>query len=398
VDAVSTLVGRAVARIDAGYLSEHSVAELAGELEVSDRHLRRAMTRELGVTPVALAQSRRLALAKRLLQDTSLTVADVAFSSGFGSVRRFNAAFSAHFGRAPSQLRSERAGPGLSLRLDYRPPLHWERLTGFLGGRAIPGVERVADGAYHRVVHLGGATGVVSVSPDPKRHALVAEIAPSLLEALKPLVRALRRMFDLDARPDVIAGDLSTCPIVGPLVARWPGLRVPGTVDAFETTVRTILGQQVSVKGATTISGRLVQRFGTPLEAPAGGLTHRFPTASELAQVPASELATIGLPGKRAEAVVAAASAFAGGLDVESGAANDVVEALMALPGIGDWTAQYLAMRALRHCDAFPANDLGIRKALGGVTAREARTMSERWRPWRSYAVMALWASLTTGE
>jgi AraC family transcriptional regulator of adaptative response / DNA-3-methyladenine glycosylase II len=399
-DALPRLVGRAVDRIEQGFLNDHDVDRLARDLGVTGRHLRRAMARQIGVTPVELAQSRRLALAKRLLQDSRLGLAEVAFASGFQSVRRFNALFRARFARSPSDLRRQHgtgANPrALSLRLDYRPPLDLPALLGFLRDRAIPGVEHVADGCYRRVVHLDGQVGTVCVRGDRQRAALWVDVSPALLGVLMQLTARLRHLFDLDAQPQAVAQTLGADPVLGPRVRRRPGLRVPGSVDPFETTVRAILGQQVSVRAATTLAGRLAARLGQPVRTDDAALTHRFPTAAELARAPLDAIAALGLPRARAATVSAVATAFAGaGLDLDD--PERLAAQLCALPGIGPWTASYVAMRAARQPDAFPAADLGIRRALGNVSAREAEACAERWRPFRSYAVLHLWTPSSEG-
>ena len=399
----SRLCAAAVARIDAGFLNEASVDALGAELGVTGRHLRRTMIAEIGVSPVDLAQSRRLSLAKQLLQDTALPLVEVAFASGFSSVRRCNAVFQARFGRPPSALRREQgAGAGrdaLSIRLAFRPPLDWEALLGFLARRAIPGVETVADGVYRRTVRLGGVDGWIAVHRDDHRDALRASISLSLAKALMPLGARLRALFDLDAHPTAIAAHLGQDPDLAPLVEQRPGLRMPGAFDAFETAVRTILGQQVSVRAATTICGRLVARLGAPAETPFPGLDRRFPSPEVVAQATESTLAELGMPGARARSLLAVAKAFAEGLRLErSSDPTAALEHLAALPGIGDWTVQYLSMRALGWPDAFPASDLVLRKALGGVSARAAITRAEAWRPFRAYAVMHLWTGHAAGE
>lgn len=403
VDSVPRLVAAAVSRIEGGFLNEASLEELASELGVTSRHLRRAMEEELGVSPVELAQSRRLALAKQLLQDTSLPLAEVAFASGFQSIRRFNALFQSRFGRPPSALRRESGEtPGsrsLVLRLDYRPPFDWEVLLGFIRGRAIPGVEHAGDSEYRRTVRLGDRTGWLAVRHDPKRHALLAEVSLSLAGVLMPVAARLRALFDLDAQPQVIAECLGRDALLAKCVRSHPGLRVLGAFDPFEMTVRAILGQQVSVRAATTLSGRLVARFGEPVDSPHAEASRLFPTPETLAAAKEDDVAALGLPGARARSLLALARAVAEGsvrLDGHMGV-DETMAALEALPGIGPWTAHYVAMRALRWPDAFPASDLGIRKALGGVTAKEAAARAERWRPWRSYAVLHLWTSLSEG-
>ena len=444
IDAVDALVARAARRIAEGALNADSVDVLARELGVSARHLRRATEARLGVSPIELALSRKLGLAKQLLQDTALPITEIAFASGFRSVRRFNAAFSERMGRAPGELRravalrEERTGNtgALTLRLDYRAPYDWAHVIGFLRMRAIPGVEHVSDDAhpdgtcspgssqaYRRVVHIDGNVGTIAVRRLLDRSALQLEVAPALVPVLMPLVARVRRLFDLDARPDAISTVLGRDPLLRALVTRRPGLRVPGAIDPFEASVRALLGQQVSVAAATTLAGRFAAAFGTPLDGPArtkiaavgtahtkiagagaavlgptvaiATLRYRFPTAAEIAARSPAEIAAIGLPLARASALVTLAAAVAAGsirldgmIDLEQFVAD-----LVALPGIGPWTANYLAMRALHAPDAFPAADLGVRKALGG-TPRTAAARAEAWRPFRSYAVMYLWSSL----
>ncbi len=414
VDAVDRLVAAATARIAEGALNDGSVDELAAELGVSARHLRRATEARLGVSPIALAQTRRLGLAKQLLQDTGLPLTEIAFAAGFQSVRRFNAVFDEVMGSSPSQLRrvhvGERAGelalrPGerageLALRLDYRAPYDWTHVLRFLAARAIPGVEHVdlTAALYRRVVNVDGTIGTIEVRPAPGRDALLLAVVPALVPVVMPLVARVRRMFDLDARPDVIARVLRRDRMLAPLVAARPGLRLPGAIDPFEASVRAMLGQQVSVAAATTLAGRLAAAFGVRHD---GGpkLTHRFPTAREVVAAGVAAIAKLGVPGARAAALHGLAHAVAAGtlrLDPATAGGRDLdqfVAQATALPGIGPWTAHYLAMRALHLPDAFPAADLGIRKATG-AGPREAEALAEAWRPFRSYAVIHLWTSL----
>jgi AraC family transcriptional regulator of adaptative response / DNA-3-methyladenine glycosylase II len=432
VDAVSRLVSAALARVDAGYLNDHSAAELAAELGVTDRHLRRVVEDEVGVPLIELAQSRRLALARRLVMDTPLPLTRIALASGFRSVRRFNALFAARFGRPPSAFsvskdaraksrtrapgaRSRRvdAGGEIVVRLHFRPPFQWPELLAFLRDRAIPGVEAVAGDEYWRTIRAGSAgelAGRVRVSLDDRTNALRAAVSPGLVGALMPVVARLRVLFDLDARPDLIDARLEGDPVLGPAVRRRAGLRVPGAVDPFEATVRAVLGQQVSVRAATTLAGRLVARFGAPFAGDAevtastsdpGApiLTHLFPAPRDLAAASVDELASIGLPGARAATLRQIAALFASPGLVhawDAGSRAEITRRLKEIPGVGDWTAEYVAMRALHDPDAFPAGDLGVRRALGDLSARDAAARAEAWRPWRSYAVMHLWASLAT--
>ncbi len=396
VDAVDALVATAARRIADGALNERSVDDLAAELGVSARHLRRATEARLGVSPIDLAQSHRLALAKQLLQDTELPLTKIAFAAGFGSVRRFNAAFLDRMGRAPSAMRrahapESRAG-GLTLRLDYRPPYDWTQLLAFLRMRAIPGVEVVGADAYRRTVRIGAHTGTLEVRQAPGRPSLLLAVAPSLSPVLMPLVARVRRMFDVDARPDVIADVLGRDPLLAPFVAARPGLRLPGAIDPFEAAIRALLGQQVSVAGATTLAGRFAATFGTRHEG-GDGLAVVFPTAAEVAAVTPAAIAAIGLPGARAAAIHGFAVALATNCIALEGELDAFVARAVALPGVGPWTAHYLAMRALHLPDAFPAADLGIKKALA-ATPRECEARAEAWRPFRSYAVIHLWTAL----
>ncbi|MDX2092833.1 MAG: AlkA N-terminal domain-containing protein [Kofleriaceae bacterium] len=396
VDAIDVLVEVATRRINDGALNEASIDDLAAELGVSARHLRRATEARLGVSPVELAQTRRLALAKQLLQDTQLPITEVAFAAGFGSVRRFNAAFEERMGSAPSAIRRAHAATstgGVRLRLDYRAPYAWTEMLSFLRARAIPGVEHVDDARYRRVVQIAGETGVIEVEPVETRHALWLTVSPSLVRVLMPLVARVRRLFDLDARPDVIASVLGRDRVLAAHVARTPGLRLPGAIEPFEAAVRALLGQQVSVAAATTFAGRFAAAFGARYAGDVA-LTVRFPTAHEVAQQTPAAIARIGLTTARAAAVHGLAVAVDRGvLRFDGGNLERFVASAVALPGVGPWTAHYLAMRGLHDPDAFPAADLGVLKALRG-TAREAMTRADAWRPFRSYAVMHLWNNL----
>ncbi len=403
MDSTARLVALAATEIDSGALDEHGVEALAAKLGITSRHLRRAMEAELGVSPIEYAQTRRLALAKQLLHDTSLSLTEVALAAGFGSVRRFNAVFKERFARAPSDVRRRADTPSdtVTLRLEFRPPFAWESLLSFLRGRAIPGVESVDGGEYRRTVRLGPHVGWLSVRrADGEMPALFASLSTSLVPRIAPIVARLRALFDLDAEPDAIAEHLRKDARFTPMLVRTPGLRLPGAFDPFEMSVRAVLGQQVSVKGARTLCGRLVAAFGRSAERGDGSpaeLHAFFPTASELAAVSIEELCAIGLPQSRAATLVGLATEVATGRMDLTGAApmEETLAALQALRGIGPWTAQYVAMRALRWPDAFVAGDLGVRKALGAPTLRAVEAMGQRWRPWRGYAVMHLWNSLS---
>lgn len=394
MEANNRLTTLAMQRIEAGALSGDSIADLADEFGVTDRHLRRVLVQELGASPIALAQTRRLLTAKQLLTDTAMSVTDIAFASGFASVRRFNALFKERYRLSPAALRkslgtSEKAQV-LRISLTYRPPLAWPQMLAFLRDRSVSGVELVNDGSYQRTVSHGAHSGVVRVSCDSEHHQLYAELSADLLPVLLPVTSRLRRLFDLDAEPTLIAENL------GALAQQNPGLRVPGAYDAFETAVRAILGQQVSVKAATTLAGRLAENFGNTCNTEVPGLTRLNPTAEQIAQLSIKDMTGLGIIASRAQAIHALATAVASkqlslepAVDVEA-----QMRALKELPGIGEWTAQYIAMRCFAWPDAFPAGDLAVMKAMGLKKEKEILACAEKWRPWRSYAVMHLWASL----
>lgn len=403
IDSTSRLVKAATARIDAGALNEITLDELAHSLGVTARHLRRAMQTELGVSPMQLALTGRFSLAKRLLHDTALPITEVAFASGFQSLRRFNAAFLNQFGRNPSQVRRTRKAtdPGaIVLDLHYRPPLDWEAMLSFIASRAAGGSELVRDGVYWRTVHLDPHRGWIAVSHSKDRNSLRVEVSPSLARALMRLVARIRRLFDLDAQPHAIASHLRRDSRLANAVSRRQGLRVPGAFEPFDTAVRAILGQQISVSAATTLYGRLISALGSRIETMHAELTHVSPTPARILATSEDELVSLGVLRSRAATIRRLAEAIHSGkivLEQESDA-ETAVHQLEQLPGIGRWTAHYIAMRALGWPDAFPEGDLGIRKALGGISASQARAVAEPWRPWRAYAVMHLWTSLEEGN
>lgn len=390
-------------RIAAGALNDGNVERLAEEVGLSSRQLRRVLLQHFGVTPVELAQTQRLLFAKKLLQETRMPMADIAYAAGFGSVRRFNALFAQRYGIAPTDIRRAQAKEdamerdALLLRLAYRPPYQWEHLLRYLSGRAIAGVESVQDGVYVRSVRSGDAAGWLRVAHAPARQQLELEVSASLSAQLMPLIARLRNQFDLDANPAVIEAHLMHDSLLEARILAMPGLRVPGAFDAFELAVRAVLGQQVSVAGATTLSGRLVQRFGMPAETPFAKVTHHFPSAGRLAAAEALEIAAIGLPAMRAETIRNLARfAAEGGMQVRPGLAlSDAVERLKSVRGIGDWTAHYIALRAFRYPDAFPAGDLGLQKAAAidgtRLTEKQLAARAAAWSPWRGYAALALW-------
>jgi AraC family transcriptional regulator of adaptative response / DNA-3-methyladenine glycosylase II len=394
IDAGARLVQAAAGLIEDGALVDGNVEALAQRLGVTARHLRRVFRSELGVSPVQYVQTQRLLLAKRLLTDTPMPVTDVAMASGFGSVRRFNALFRARYRMQPGALR--RSAPEterpdvLEFMLGYRPPLDFEALLAFLARRTIAGVEHVENAAYLRTARIGAATGWLAVMHDVKRAALRVAVSPSLAHAVPAVLARVKRIFDIGCDPQQVMDAL------GPLAARNPGLRVPGTFDGFEAAVRAILGQQITVRAAHTIAGRFADAFGEPIAAPHPALRRVFPSPQRVAALTVPEIAELGIVAARARAIVAVASALhAGDLRLDPGADLDAsLAALRALPGIGEWTAQYLAMRALGWPDAFLPSDYGVLKALGETNPRRTLAHAEAWRPWRAYAVMHLWKSL----
>ncbi len=403
----SATVARALRQIEAGLADDAPLGALAARLGVGERHLRRLFGEHLGASPVAIARTRRLHFARRLLDDTSLRMSDVALAAGYSSVRRFNEAMRAAFGVPPTKLRrlattaTDRAD--LDLRLPFRPPFDDASLLAFLATRAVPGVEEVSDGTYCRTAELGGSAGIVEARVDGGRGILSLRLQGLVPASALEATRRAARLFDLDADPGMIAAHFAADPLLAPLVARRPGLRVPGAWDPFETAVRTILGQQVSVKSARTLAGRLASRYGRSLPAGAarGGLGVLFPRAEDLAE---ADVASIGLTSRRAETLRHLAREVAlGRIDLGPAASLDEAETRLAsVPGIGPWTAQVIALRALGEPDAFPAGDLGLRKALSSgtvlptIAAVEARARG--WRPWRAYALIHLWTELASQE
>jgi len=401
----SSTVSRALTLIAGGALDESALDGLAERLGVGERQLRRLFQQHLGVSPIAVAQTRRVLFAKQLIADTRMPLAEVAFASGFGSVRRFNTTFQQLFRKPPRELRrihvkaqgEAPAAGGIAITLPFAQPYDFEAMLRFLAARAIPGVELVADNSYRRTISLNGEHGTVEVALNTARTALSAKIQFPQVGALSAIVGRLKRVFDLGADPTAIASHLSADPRLAPLVAARPGLRVPGAWDGFELAVRAVLGQQITVSAATKLAGKLVAAHGEPF-ANDCGLTHVFPSPEKLA---GHDLRLLGMPSNRATALSSLATAFAADQRLLHHCArglDDAVLRLRALPGIGEWTAQYIAMRALREPDAFPAADIGLMRAMAdrkGVrpTPLQLLTQAERWRPWRAYAALYLWTS-----
>jgi AraC family transcriptional regulator of adaptative response / DNA-3-methyladenine glycosylase II len=415
--AVSRLASKAAHRICAGALNGHSVAALAAELEVSERHLWRALRREIGVSPLELAQTQRLLLAKRLLADTRLTVTDVAFASGFESLRRFNVAFHQRYGMSPSAVRrpapakaaptarttpATGAGDVLRMTLAYRPPFAWGPLAAFLGREATPGVERVEGRRYSRTVRIDGRSGVIGVADAPAAAQLRIDLSPSFLPVLMPLLSRLRQLFDLDAQPTVVDAHLERGGL-GPLVRQRPGVRLPGALDGFEVGLRALLRGAGSRPGAEAqsreLAGRVARALGEPLETGIPTLDRLAPTAERVAEAGGAALRALGVPRRRAEAIAAFARAVAGGLlRLERG--NDAAETqrvLREVTGIDERLATRIVMRALDGPDAFPAADRALQQAAGAASARGLLARAETWRPWRAYAALHLWLHAEAG-
>jgi len=411
------------------------VEGLASRLGYEQRQVRRLITAELGAGPLAIARAQRAQTARVLTETTALPLSEIAFAAGFTSIRQFNSTIQEVFAVTPTQLRAARgraardrkarggsgagsrgvrfggeAEPsplGITVRLPYRPPIDLERMLGFLAARAIPGVEAVEDGRYRRTLLLPNGTGILSAGAGDGY--IDCELQLEDLRDLTAAVQRCRRLLDLDADPQAGTAALAASgPVLGPLALASPGRRVPGHVDGNELALRAVLGQQVSVAAARRLGARLVAAYGKPLERPEGTLTHCFPAAETLA---AADPATLPMPRARAAALTGLATALASGeLSLDPGAERDRAEAqLLALPGIGPWTAAYIRMRALSDPDAFLPSDVGVLEALGRLGAmpagvrgpagraratRAAAELAVRWRPWRSYAVQHLWASM----
>lgn len=412
-DTRGDLAARALRAIGDGAVDELGVDGLAGRLHVSPRHLHRILVAEVGASPLQLARTRRAQLARMLLDQTGLPMADVAFAAGFASIRQFNDVMREHFGAPPSALRrslrpgAERPdddreptdGVDLTLRLRHAQPFHGASWLRHVRDRAVAGLERLEpDGGFTRLLPAAGGPAVVTVTVPSGTGLVHARLTLASLADLAGSVGRLRRWLDLDADPTLIDAALAADPLLAPLVAARPGLRVPGTVDPFELAIRAVLGQQVSTAGARTLAARLVEAHGQP--GPDG--LRAFPSASALAAVGPDGLAGMGLPSARAATIGHLAAAVAGGLRLEPGEDRaDVRRALLALPGIGPWTADYVALRALGDPDVFPSGDLVLRYALaelpGGTGATvDVRAATERaaaWRPWRGYGAQHLWSA-----
>lgn len=389
-------------RLEEGQISDGlSIEAIARQFAISSRQLRRIVHQEFGTSPIELIQIRRLLLAKQLLTETSLPVIHVAFASGFGSLRRFNAVFRTHYKMPPTHFRKKIAPDNkeplfpstLSLQLAYRPPYNWTSLLEFLKARMIKGVEQISDDSYMRTVRLGSYKGWIRVTHISQRYALRVELSSSLTPVLPALLSQLRHLFDLNARPDLIAAHLMKDPCLFSAVNKNPGLRVPGAFDGFEMAIRAILGQQITVKAATTLSCRFAQAFGEYIETPFPELDRLTPLPADVSKMTVNDIAELGIISARAKCIIALAEAYSTGNLILDGGMNPelAMQKLEQLPGIGPWTAHYIAMRALRWPDAFVKEDIVVRKNLGGISAKQAEQLSQAWRPWCSYATLHIW-------
>ncbi|MCU1263144.1 MAG: DNA-3-methyladenine glycosylase / Transcriptional regulator Ada [Bryobacterales bacterium] len=407
----SNTVSRALALITDGALDGYdaSVEALAERLGIGERHLRRLFVQHLGASPIAVAQTRRVLFAKQLIHETKLPMTEVALAAGFGSIRRFNEIFLKLFRRPPSGLRrkasanSASSAAGVTLRLRYRPPYSWDSMLGFLRARAIPGVEIVDNRGYLRTIGIDGFTGSIQVTHLPERQSLCVTVRFPRLQYLPAIISRVRRLFDLGADIETIDAHLSLDPRLAPFVAQRPGLRAPGGWDAFELGVRAILGQQVTVSAARRLAGQLVASHGETVShdfVSDPRLTYVFPEAECLAVV---EPIDIGMPAARRSALkeLAAAAVADPNLFRSFGTIEEAIARLRKIRGVGEWTAQYIALRALRETDAFPAADIGLLRGAEVVdgaksTVKNLLLRSESWRPWRAYAAQHLWAAGAT--
>jgi len=400
VDAVARLARFAANLIDEGLLNESGVDGVAERLGVTGRHLRRVFMQEFGVTPIAFAQTQRLLLAKQLIADTSLSMTDIAFASGFQSVRRFDALFQSRYRLSPRSLRrapgANQQPDALQFELSYRPPYDWDNMISFLEPRSIVGVEEVSPLSYRRVVRVvrrdKAHFGWIEVTNQSNRQTLRVLVSASLSKVIPVVLARIKQLFDLSCHPTEVNEAL------GALATEKPGLRVPGAFDGFEIAVRAVLGQQVSVASARTLAGRFANAFGTLVESPFEELRLAFPQAGQIAEVAVDDLVKLGILPARARTILEIAKQVARGtLRLVPGAnAADMIQNLTAIVGVGQWTAQYIAMRALAWPDAFPHTDLALRKALNETSPKKVLAAGEQWRPWRAYAVMHLWTTKTT--
>ena len=376
------------------------ITSLADRLGIGERQLRRLFSRHIGAAPITVAQTRRVLLAKQLIHQTDLSMIEIALASGFGSVRRFNETFQKLYDRPPSELRRRAAAgvpsPEVTILLPYRPPYDWDALLEFFRARAIAGLEVVTRDSYSRVIEIDDVVGSIHVTHAPEQASLRVTVRIPRLAVLPTIISRVRRQFDLGAEPNAIAAALSTDPMLAPLVSARPGLRVPGAWDGFEIAVRAVLGQQITVKAATTLATRIVASLGTKVADQSGavGLTHVFPRPEQFSS---KSLAKLGMPKTRAKCLAGIADAARSDprlFDPRRDLAEAVTH-LKKLAGVGEWTAQYIAMRALGESDAFLAADVALQRSFAKharrATAQQILKRAERWRPWRAYATLHLW-------
>lgn len=404
-DASSVLAHKAARLMEEHCGDGQNVEELAAKLGCSGRHLRRVFMEEYHVTPVQYLQTCRLLLAKNLLTDTNLSVLDVAMASGFGSLRRLNDLFKKKYSLSPTALRKNAARGktqtnAVTVGLGYHPPYRWEEILDFLSKRAIPGVELVLSGTYMRTARLRGRDGRtfcgwIQVKNSPKKNMLSVTLSDTLIPVLPQAMARVKRLFDLYCEPGTVYETLQSINEIHPGICR-PGVRVPGCFEPFEMAVRAVLGQQITVKAAGTLAGKLAKAYGVPIETEIEGLAYTFPAAEDIAALSDNieeSLGVLGVIASRSRCILALAQALKRG-DIELGeCANpqQEMEKLTAIKGIGSWTAKYIAMRTMGWPDAFLETDMGIKHALPGRTPKELLELSEKWRPWRSYATMCLW-------
>lgn len=404
----SNTVSRALGLISDGALDgdDANVAKLSERLGVGDRQLRRLFLKHLGASPIAVAQTRRVLFAKQLIHETRMHMTDVALAAGFGSVRRFNEIFHDLFHRPPSALRRDHfsgsalAEAGVALRLRYRPPYDWDSMLAYLAARAIPGVELVENGSYARTIESDGAVGFIQVVHLPRQNSLEVAIRFPEVRSLPTIVARVRRLFDTGADIETIDQHLSCDALLAPLVAQRPGLRAPGGWDGFELGVRAVLGQQVSVGAARRLAGELVARYGKAVPKKCAShpdLSYVFPAPGRLSAAKSIEL---GMPAARRSSLKALAEAATADPNLfrPFGTIEEAIARFRSIDGVGEWTAQYIALRALREMDAFPATDVGLLRSaalIDGVlpTPRGLLKRAEFWRPWRAYAAQHLWAA-----
>lgn len=408
VDATANLVYRAARMLEENCGSGQNLKELSGRLGCTDRHLRRVFTKEYNVSPIQYLQTCRLLLAKSLLTDTDLSVLEVAMASGFGSLRRFNDLFKKHYNLSPTALRKQileekKHNSDVTLTLCYRPPYPWEQMLHFLAGRAINGVDIVKDNTYMRTVHLVTPEGKqvygwMQIGHRHQKNALTVTVSESLLPVLPQILARVRHIFDLYCDPDAVYETLKVMNDIRPGLCIL-GTRLPGCFNTFEMAVRAVLGQQITVKAASTLAARIVDTYGIPIQTEIPGLTHVFPSPEDILSLEGpieNHLGPLGVIAARSRTIYELARAIVQreiNFDFPA-QPEEEIKKMMTIPGIGSWTAQYIAMRAMEWPDAFLETDAGVKKALQPFTSKELLKMSEVWRPWRSYATINLWNTL----